>query len=44
MTTALRLEKMTLDTSDAVIGLKVRPDQQHLVAPIVNSLAEAYVS
>ncbi|GAU67935.1 diamine acetyltransferase [Streptomyces sp. NBRC 110611] len=28
---------------DAAIALKVRPDQDHLVAPVVKSLAEAYV-
>ncbi|UNO42790.1 GNAT family N-acetyltransferase [Streptomyces sp. MST-110588] len=40
----LRLEKITADNFDAAIGLKVRPDQEHLVAPVVKSLAEAYVS
>ncbi|MFF3341200.1 GNAT family N-acetyltransferase [Streptomyces flavidovirens] len=43
MTTALRLEKITADNIDAAIGLKVRPDQEHLVSPVVKSLAEAYV-
>ncbi len=43
MATALRLEKITADNFDAAIGLKVRPDQEHLVAPVVKSLAEAYV-
>ncbi|MGX1885944.1 GNAT family N-acetyltransferase [Streptomyces sp. NPDC055287] len=43
MTTALRLVKITADNIDAAIGLKVRPDQEHLVAPVVKSLAEAYV-
>ncbi|NUK12731.1 GNAT family N-acetyltransferase [Streptomyces lunaelactis] len=43
MTTALRLEKVTVANFDAAIGLKVRPDQEHLVAPVVKSLAEAYV-
>ncbi|MBT2394895.1 GNAT family N-acetyltransferase [Streptomyces sp. ISL-100] len=44
MTTALRLEKITADNFDAAIGLRVRPDQEHLVAPVVKSLAEAYVN
>jgi len=43
MTSALRLEKITPDNLDAAIGLRVRPDQEHLVAPVVKSLAEAYV-
>ncbi|MBT2489518.1 GNAT family N-acetyltransferase [Streptomyces sp. ISL-96] len=44
MTTALRLEKITADNFDAAIGLRVRPHQEHLVAPVVKSLAEAYVN
>ncbi|MFI0820547.1 GNAT family N-acetyltransferase [Streptomyces sp. NPDC021098] len=43
MTSALRLEKITPDTLDTAIGVRVRPDQEHLVAPVVKSLAEAYV-
>ncbi|MEU1800657.1 GNAT family N-acetyltransferase [Streptomyces sp. NPDC019937] len=43
MTSTLRLEKITPDTLDTAIGLRVRPDQEHLVAPVVKSLAEAYV-
>jgi diamine N-acetyltransferase len=43
MKTVLRLENITADNFDAAIGLKVRPDQEHLVAPVVKSLAEAYV-
>ncbi|MFF4514215.1 GNAT family N-acetyltransferase [Streptomyces mirabilis] len=43
MTTAPRLEKITPGNFDTAIGLKVRPDQEHLVAPVVKSLAEAYV-
>ena len=43
MTSTLRLEKITPDTLDAAIGLRVRSDQEHLVAPVVKSLAEAYV-
>lgn len=42
MTSTLRLEKITPDNVDAAIALKVRPDQEHLVAPVVKSLAEAY--
>lgn len=43
MTTTLRLEKITPGNFDAAIGVRVRPDQEHLVAPVVKSLAEAYV-
>lgn len=42
-TTALRLEKITPDNFEAAIGVRVRPDQGHLVAPVTKSLAEAYV-
>ncbi|MFD3484413.1 GNAT family N-acetyltransferase [Streptomyces sp. NPDC058665] len=43
MTTTLRLEKITPGNFDAAIGVRVRPDQERLVAPVVKSLAEAYV-
>jgi diamine N-acetyltransferase len=43
MTTTLRLAKVTAANFDVAIGLKVRPDQERLVAPVVKSLAEAYV-
>ncbi len=43
MTTTPRLETVTAANLDVAIGLKVRPDQEHLVAPVVKSLAEAYV-
>ncbi|WP_075028961.1 GNAT family N-acetyltransferase [Streptomyces mirabilis] len=43
MTMALRLEEITPGNFDTAIGLKVRADQEHLVAPVVKSLAEAYV-
>ncbi|MGW1197288.1 GNAT family N-acetyltransferase [Streptomyces sp. NPDC002536] len=39
---ALRLEPITPANFDAAIALKVRPDQEHLVSPVVKSLAEAY--
>ena len=39
----LRLDTITPANFDAAIGLTVRPDQAHLVAPVVKSLAEAYV-
>jgi diamine N-acetyltransferase len=42
-TTGLRLEQITPRTIDAAIGIRVRPDQEHAVAPVVGSLAEAYV-
>ncbi|MFJ3832273.1 MULTISPECIES: GNAT family N-acetyltransferase [unclassified Streptomyces] len=39
----LRLEPVTGDNFDAVCAIQVRPDQSHLVSPVVKSLAEAYV-
>ncbi|MFD5144633.1 GNAT family N-acetyltransferase [Streptomyces sp. NPDC058401] len=42
-TTSLRLAPVTPDNFDAVCALSVRPDQEHLVSPVVKSLAEAYV-
>jgi diamine N-acetyltransferase len=42
MTASLRLEKISPDNVEAAIALRVRPDQDHLVAPVVKSLAEAY--
>ncbi|AUG78127.1 acetyltransferase [Kitasatospora sp. MMS16-BH015] len=39
----LRLEPLTPDNLDAALALRVRPDQEHLVAPVAKSLAEAYV-
>jgi diamine N-acetyltransferase len=43
MSTSLHLEEITPGNFDAAIALRVRPDQEHLVAPVVKSLAEAYV-
>lgn len=43
MTTTLRLAEITAAHLDVALGLRVRPDQEHLVAPVVKSLAEAYV-
>ncbi|MBV6703298.1 GNAT family N-acetyltransferase [Kitasatospora aureofaciens] len=42
MPTALRLEPVTPATIDAALALRVRPDQEGLVSPVVKSLAEAY--
>ncbi|WKD36903.1 GNAT family N-acetyltransferase [Streptomyces xanthophaeus] len=39
----LRLEPVTGANFDAVCAIRVRPDQAHLVSPVVKSLAEAYV-
>jgi len=39
----LRLAEITEHNLDAALGIQVRPDQAHLVAPVVKSLAEAYV-
>lgn len=43
MTSTLRLAEVTAANFDAAIDLKVHPEQSHLVAPVVKSLAEAYV-
>ncbi|MFJ5995711.1 GNAT family N-acetyltransferase [Streptomyces sp. NPDC092370] len=42
-TTGPRLEEITPANLDAALGIHVRPDQEHAVAPVVKSLAEAYV-
>ncbi|KOT32020.1 acetyltransferase [Streptomyces caelestis] len=42
-TTALRLEKITPENLKTALGVRVRPDQEFAVAPVVKSLAEAYV-
>ncbi|GAA3246498.1 GNAT family N-acetyltransferase [Nonomuraea helvata] len=43
MTRSLRLVPVTPANIDTVIAVKVRPDQEHFVSPVVKSLAEAYV-
>lgn len=43
MSSARRLKKVTPDNVDAACRLRIRPDQEGLVAPVVRSLAEAYV-
>ncbi|MFD4631043.1 GNAT family N-acetyltransferase [Streptomyces sp. NPDC058284] len=43
MSTSLCLREITPGNFESAIGLRVRPDQEHLVAPVVKSLAEAYV-
>ena len=39
----MRLEVITPKNYEAALALAVRPDQEDLVAPVVKSLAEAYV-
>jgi diamine N-acetyltransferase len=39
----LRLEEITAENLEQAIGVTVRTDQEHLVEPVVKSLAEAYV-
>ncbi|WP_030864403.1 GNAT family N-acetyltransferase [Streptomyces sp. NRRL S-37] len=41
--TALRLEEITPENLKTALGIRVRPDQEFAVAPVVKSLAEAYV-
>ncbi|MFJ6700003.1 GNAT family N-acetyltransferase [Streptomyces sp. NPDC091272] len=43
MPTSLHLQEITADNFERAIDLRVRADQEHLVAPVVKSLAEAYV-
>jgi diamine N-acetyltransferase len=42
MPPSLRLEKITPDTVDAALALRVHPHQEKNVAPVATSLAEAY--
>lgn len=42
MLSSPRLEKVTPDNVEAACGLRIRPDQEGLVAPVARSLAEAY--
>jgi diamine N-acetyltransferase len=43
ISSSLRLAPVTADNFDTVCAVQVRPDQAHLVSPVVKSLAEAYV-
>ncbi|MEV0588375.1 GNAT family N-acetyltransferase [Nonomuraea sp. NPDC050310] len=43
MTSSLRLEPVTPANLDAALAVQVHPAQERLVAPVVKSLAEAYV-
>ncbi|MFB7188837.1 GNAT family N-acetyltransferase [Streptomyces sp. NPDC056178] len=43
MPSSLHLQEITPDNFETAIDLRVRPDQEHLVAPVMKSLAEAYV-
>ncbi|MFF5857787.1 GNAT family N-acetyltransferase [Streptomyces sp. NPDC012751] len=40
---APRLEAVTPHNFETAVGIRVRPGQEHAVAPVVRSLAEAYV-
>jgi len=42
--TDLRLAELTADNIGAAIGLTLRPGQEKFVAPVVQSIAEAYVT
>jgi diamine N-acetyltransferase len=44
MAARLRLEPVTRENVRAACGLRLRPDQQDLVAPVAWSLADAYVA
>ena len=41
--TELRLAELTADNVDAAIDLQLRPGQERFVAPVVHSIAQAYV-
>ncbi|MGW5429479.1 GNAT family N-acetyltransferase [Streptomyces sp. NPDC004059] len=41
--TTPRLQDITPGNFEAAIGIRIRPDQEHAVEPVVKSLAEAYV-
>ncbi|MFH9730352.1 GNAT family N-acetyltransferase [Streptomyces sp. NPDC017260] len=41
--TATRLEEITPANFDAAVGIRVLPEQEFAVSPVVNSLAEAYL-
>ncbi|WP_128381111.1 GNAT family N-acetyltransferase [Streptomyces cavernae] len=43
MTITPRLEKITSKNLDTALGVRIHPHQEHLVEPVVKSLAEAYV-
>ncbi|MGC5009822.1 GNAT family N-acetyltransferase [Streptosporangium sp. DT93] len=43
MTQNLRLAPVTPDTIEAAVAVRVHPGQERFVAPVVKSLAEAYV-
>lgn len=40
---ALRLEEITSRNFEAAIAIRVRPEQEYAVTPVLKSLAEAYV-
>ncbi|WP_425245832.1 GNAT family N-acetyltransferase [Streptomyces sp. NEAU-NA10] len=41
--TSLRLEEITRANVEAALAIRVRPEQEFAVSPVVKSLAEAYV-
>ncbi|WP_329337736.1 GNAT family N-acetyltransferase [Streptomyces sp. NBC_00663] len=43
ITPGLRLEEITPRNIDAALAIRVRPEQEFAVSPVVKSLAEAYV-
>ncbi|MEU4083978.1 GNAT family N-acetyltransferase [Streptomyces aureus] len=43
MAASPHLQEITASNLDTAVALRVRPDQEHLVDPVVKSLAEAYV-
>jgi len=41
---ALRLEELTVDNLPAAVGIQLKPGQERFVAPVKDSIAEAYVN
>lgn len=41
---ALRLAELDADNLAAAIGIRLEPEQETYVAPVANSIAEAYVT
>jgi diamine N-acetyltransferase len=40
----LRLAELTVDNLPAAVGIQLKPGQEHYVAPVKDSIAEAYVN
>jgi diamine N-acetyltransferase len=43
MTESVRLAELTPDNVAAACGIRVKPEEERFVAPVAESIAEAYV-